>query len=259
MSSKTNQKEMGILEHLEELRQRLVRAVIALIVGVIIGTFLAVPVLQALVQPIKDAGQMPLALSPVEAPTIFFKVAIVIGVVLAMPVIVYELFMFVAPGLEPHEKRYVLIGAPAASLCFASGVIFAAKVLLPTALPFLRGFLQGIVEQRYSIDYYISFVSNVLLWAGLVFETPLVMFFLAKLGVIDHRGFAKARRVVIIGAAVGAAIITPTTDPLNMILVMVPFMLLYELGILLARLARPDRLKQQRPQKPKDRKRKEKQ
>ncbi|MCX7682926.1 MAG: twin-arginine translocase subunit TatC [Anaerolineae bacterium] len=258
MGSKTNQKEMGILEHLEELRQRLMRAVIALVIGVILGTFLAVPVLEALIQPIKEAGHMPLALSPIEAPTIFFKVSIVIGIVLAMPVIIYELFMFVAPGLEPHEKRYVLIGAPAASLCFASGVIFAAKVLLPTALPFLRGFLSGIVEQRYSIDYYVSFVSNIMLWAGVVFETPLVMFFLAKLGVIDHRGFAKARRIVIIGAAAGAAIITPTTDPLNMVLVMVPFMLLYELGILLARLARPDMLKQQYP--PKERKRrKEKQ
>ena len=103
--------------------------------------------------------------------------------------------------------------------------------------PFLQGFLTGIVEQRYSIDYYISFVSNILVWAGLVFETPLIMYFLAKLGVVTPQGFAKARRIVIIGAAAGAAIITPTTDPVNMLLVMVPFMLLYEFGILLARLA----------------------
>jgi sec-independent protein translocase protein TatC len=116
-------------------------------------------------------------------------------------------------------------------------VVFAATVLLPAALPFLQGFLFGIVEQRYSIERYISFVGNILLWAGLVFETPLVMYFLAKLGVVEPAGFAKARRIVIIGAAAGAAVITPTTDPINMLLVMVPFMLLYELGILLARLA----------------------
>ncbi|MBU0704893.1 MAG: twin-arginine translocase subunit TatC, partial [Chloroflexi bacterium] len=90
---------------------------------------------------------------------------------------------------------------------------------------------------NYSIDYYMSFVSNILLWAGLVFETPLVMFFLAKLGVVTPQGFAKARRVVVVGAAVGAAIITPTVDPVNMLLIMGPFLLLYELGILLARLA----------------------
>ena len=235
MTHEVDQAEMGILEHLEELRQRLIWAVIALAIGVVLGTFLTSPVLKVLVAPLGD--QLPLAISPTEAPAVFFKVASVIGVVIAMPVIMYQVFQFVRPGLEPTERRYVLIGAPVASLSFALGVVFAAVVLLPTAIPFLQGFLSGIVEQRYSIDRYISFVSNVLLWAGLVFETPLVMYFLTKLGVVTPQGFAKVRRVVIVGAAVGAAIITPTTDPVNMLLVMVPFMLLYELGILLARLA----------------------
>ena len=231
----SDQGEMGLLEHLDEMRQRLIRAIIAVLVGVIAGTFVTPTVLKLLVAPLGD--QVPLAISPTEAPAVFFKVAIVIGLVIAMPVIMYQLFQFARPGLEPVERRYVLIGAPAASLSFAAGVVFAATVLLPAALPFLQGFLFGIVEQRYSIERYISFVSNILVWAGLVFETPLVMYFLAKLNVVTPEGFAKARRVVIIGAAAGAAVITPTTDPVNMLLVMVPFMLLYELGILLARLA----------------------
>jgi sec-independent protein translocase protein TatC len=235
MTHEVDQTEMGVLEHLEELRQRLIPAVIALAIGVVLGAFLTPPALKILVAPLGD--QLPLAISPTEAPTVFFKVAGIIGVVVAMPVIMYQVFQFVRPGLKPVERRYVLIGAPVASLSFALGVIFAAVVLLPTAIPFLQSFLFGIVEQRYSIDRYISFVSNVLLWAGLVFETPLVMYFLAKLGVVTSQGFARVRRVVIVGAAVGAAIITPTTDPVNMLLVMVPFMLLYELGILLARLA----------------------
>ena len=229
--------EMGLLDHLDELRQRLMWAIIALVVGVVIGTFLTPPALELLVKPLKELGQVPLALSPTEAPAVFFKVAIIIGLVLAMPVIMYQLFRFAAPGLMPHEKRYILLGAPIASLSFASGVVFAATILVPNALPFLQTFLRGIVEQRYSIEYYMSFVGNILLWAGLVFETPLVMYFLAKLGVVDHEGFARVRRLVVIGAAAGAAIITPTTDPVNMLLVMVPFMLLYELGILLARFA----------------------
>jgi sec-independent protein translocase protein TatC len=233
--AQNDQGEMALLEHLDELRQRLIRAIIAVLIGVIVGTFVTPTVLKLLVAPLGD--QVPLAISPTEAPAVFFKVAIVIGLVIAMPVIMYQVFQFTRPGLDPVERRYVLIGAPAASLSFAVGVVFAATVLLPAALPFLQGFLLGIVEQRYSIDRYISFVSNILLWAGLVFETPLVMYFLAKLGVVTPQGFAKARRVVIIGAAAGAAVITPTTDPVNMLLVMVPFMLLYELGILLARLA----------------------
>jgi sec-independent protein translocase protein TatC len=233
--AKTDQGEMTILDHLDELRQRLIKVVIAVLIGVIAGTFVTPPVLKLLVAPLGD--QVPIAISPTEAPAVFFKVAIVIGLVISMPVIIYQLFQFARPGLEPHEQRYVIIGAPAASLSFALGVVFAALVLLPAALPFLQGFLFGIVEQRYSIDLYVSFVSNILVWAGVVFETPLVMYFLAKLGVVNHEGFAKARRLVVIGAAAGAAVITPTTDPVNMLLVMVPFMLLYELGILLARLA----------------------
>lgn len=226
---------MSILEHLSELRDRLLKAIIALAVGVVVGTFLTPRVLKFLVAPLGD--QVPIAIAPTETPAVYFKVSIVIGLVIGMPVIVYQLFRFVAPGLEPREKRYLLIGAPIAAISFAAGVAFAALILIPAAMPFLRSFLADIVEQRYSINRYISFVSTVLVWAGLVFETPLVMFFLAKLGVATPSGFAKARRVVVIGAAAGAAVITPTTDPINMLLIMGPFLLLYELGILLARLA----------------------
>ncbi|MGD8997384.1 MAG: twin-arginine translocase subunit TatC [Anaerolineae bacterium] len=226
---------MSILEHLLELRSRLLKAIIALAVGVVAGTFLTPRVLKFLVAPLGD--QVPIAIAPTETPAVYFKVSIVIGLVIGMPVIVYQLFRFVAPGLEPREKRYMLIGAPIAAISFAAGVAFATLVLIPAAMPFLRGFLADIVEQRYSINRYISFVSTVLLWAGLVFETPLVMFFLAKLGVATPRGFAKARRIVVIGAAAGAAVITPTTDPINMLLIMGPFLVLYEFGILLARLA----------------------
>jgi sec-independent protein translocase protein TatC len=228
-----DQARMSILEHLDELRNRLMKAVIALVVGVVAGTFVAPRVLQLLVAPLGE--QTPIAIAPTESVGVYFKVSIVVGFVIAMPVIVYQLFRFVAPGLEPQERRYIFFGAPIAAISFAGGVVFAALVLVPAAMPFLRGFLAGIVEQRYSINRYISFVSTILLWAGLVFETPLVMYFLAKLGVATPEGFGKARRVVIIAAAAGAAMITPTTDPVNMLLIMGPFLLLYELGILLAR------------------------
>jgi sec-independent protein translocase protein TatC len=230
--------EMGILQHIEELRTRLIRAIIALVIGVVLATVITLPAIEMLTKPARDQGIVLQALRPTESAAVFFKISIVIGAVISMPVIMYQLFMFAAPGLKSSEKKYVLLGAPIAALSFAAGVVFAARVLIPIALPFLTNFLAEIIAQQYSIDYYISFVSNILVWAGLVFETPLVMFFLAKLGVVDHRGFARVRRLVIIGAAVGAAIVTPTTDPVNMLLVMVPFMLLYELGILLARLAK---------------------
>ena len=229
----SNETEMSILQHLDELRRRVMVAAIGLAIGVAVGTALANPALRLLVAPLQ--GQVPLAISPTEAPAVFFKVSVLIGVVFAMPVIMFQVFQFVRPGLERREIRYVLIGTPVASLSFAAGVAFAGLVLLPASMPFLQTFLYGIVEQRYTIENYVSFVSTIMLVAGLVFETPLVMYFLAQLGVVTPEGFAKARRVVIIGAAGGAAIITPTTDPVNMLLIMIPFMLLYEFGILLAK------------------------
>jgi len=229
--------EMTLFEHLGELRQRLVVVILAVVIGMILASFITVPVLKLLLAPLGE--NMPQALSPTEAPAVFFRIAIMIGIVIAMPVIVYQLFQFARPGLLPHEKRYVLVGAPAASVSFAAGVVFAALVLLPPAVNFLQSFLHEIVEPNFSIERYISFVTTLLLWVGFVFETPLIMFFLSRLGVITPEGFAKARRIVVVAAAVGAAIITPTVDPVNMMLVMVPFILLYELGILLAKLGRP--------------------
>ena len=232
-----NPDEMSLFEHLDELRQRFVKALIGLVIGFIIGAFFTTPVLQWLIQPLGDTG--PVSLSPTETPSVFFKIAMLIGLVLAMPVIMYQVFQYARPGLVDKERRYVLIGAPAASLLFAGGVIFAGAVMLPASIRFLKGFLEEVIKPTYSIDKYVSFVLSILTWAGIVFETPLVMFFLSKLGVITPKGFAKARRIVIVVAAIAAAVLTPTVDPVSMLLLKAPLILLYEVGILLAKLGRP--------------------
>jgi sec-independent protein translocase protein TatC len=239
--SKSNQGEMSLLEHLDELRQRFVKVVIALLVGTLIGAIFTQPALLTLTGPAEAAEVELQFITPTEAPATFFKVAFVIGVVIAMPVILHQVFMYLRPGLLPNERIYIVIGIPFASLSFAAGVAFAAFVALPNAVEFLGGFMAQVAEHRYSADFYLTFVGNVMLWSGLVFETPLVMFILARLGIVSPEAFAKVRRFVIVGAAIGAAIITPTPDPLNMLLIMGPFMLLYELGILLARLAQVGR------------------
>lgn len=230
-----NPDEMTLFEHLDELRQRLVIAVIALVIGIVIGTMFTTPVLRWLVEPLGETG--PVSLSPTETPSVFFKIATMIGLVLAMPVIMYEIFQYVRPGLVDKERRYVMLGAPAASLLFAGGVVFAGAVMLPASVSFLKGFLEEVIEPSYSIDRYVSFVLNILLWAGLVFETPLVMFLLSKLGVVKPQSYGKARRIVIVVAAIAAAILTPTVDPVSMLLLMAPLILLYEVGILLAKLS----------------------
>jgi sec-independent protein translocase protein TatC len=235
--AKNNKGEMSLLEHLDELRKRLTVAVIALLIGTLISLAVTKPALNLLVSTAQNAGIKLQALTPTESTVVFFKVALVLGAVIAMPVILYELFKYLQPGLMPGERRYLVIGIPFASLSFAAGAAFAAFVALPNALNFLGGFLADMFPPNYSAEKYIGFVSNVMLWTGLIFETPLVMFILARLGIVSPEGFSKARRFVIIGAAVGAAMITPTPDMFNMLIIMIPFILLYEVGVLLARVA----------------------
>jgi sec-independent protein translocase protein TatC len=235
--------EMSLLEHLDELRRRFVIIVIALLVGTLIGAIFTQQALSILIEPAKAAGVELQFITPTEAPATFFKVAFVLGVVIAMPVILYQVFMYLSPGLLPNERLYIAVGIPFASLSFAGGVAFAALVALPNAIAFLGNFMSEVANHDYSADYYLTFVGNVMLWSGLVFETPLVMFILSRLGIVSPQSFAKVRRFVIVGAAVGAAIVTPTPDPLNMMLIMGPFLLLYEFGILLARLAQIGREK----------------
>jgi sec-independent protein translocase protein TatC len=233
--------EMSLLEHLDELRQRFLVVIIALLVGTIVGAIFTEPFLGILVAPAKQAGIELQALKPAESLASYFKVSMALGVVLAMPVIMYEAFAYAAPGLEPNEKRYILLGAPFATLCFVGGAMFAIFVALPRALPFLGNVLSQFITPNYGIEYYLSFVSNIMLWSGFVFETPLVMFFLTKLGVVRAQGFIKAWRYVLVGGAIASAIVTPTVDILNMMLILGPFLLLYGLGILLAFLAQRGR------------------
>lgn len=131
----------------------------------------------------------------------------------------------------------MLLLIPAASVSFAVGVLFAALVLLPLAVRYLQGFLSDVVAQTWSLSSYISFVTTFLLAMGIVFETPLVVYFLARVGIVTPAFLAHYRRYAIVLLAVIAAIITPTPDPFNMMLVMVPLLFLYELGVLLARVA----------------------
>jgi sec-independent protein translocase protein TatC len=165
------------------------------------------------------------------------KVALICGVTLAMPVIVYQISRFIAPGLTRKEKRYLYLLVPGATLCFVTGVAFAYFIMIPAAIPFLQGFMSDVVKQQWTIGDYLGFVANLLFWIGVSFELPLFVYFLAKVGIISDQTLRKNRKYAIIIIAVLAAVITPTVDPLNMMLVMGPLIVLYEIGVLLAKLA----------------------
>jgi sec-independent protein translocase protein TatC len=230
-------RELSLIEHLTELRTRLTWAVLALLVATVASMLFAEQLLKLLMIPLGDSILQ--AIKPTESVYVYFRIALIMGVTIAMPVIVYEAVLFILPGLLPHERKYLTFMVPGAGISFAAGVVFATFVVMPGMTNFMQGFLSDIVEANWTIENYINFVTFVMFWMGILFEMPLVIFFLAKLGVVTVEQLTKARRWAVIGSALLAAVITPTPDPVNMLILTVPLILLYELGVILARFARP--------------------
>jgi sec-independent protein translocase protein TatC len=229
--------EMTLWMHLDELRKRLMHSLIAIVVGVVICIIFAEFLLEVLARPIGGFDNL-LSLQVTENFSAYFRVTLLGGFILALPFILVQLYLFIAPGLTKTERRWVLIAVPLASGLFLIGTAFAYFVMLPAAIPFLTEFPGPNVLPKW--NDYINFVTGLIFWIGLSFETPLIMYMLAKLGVVNARGLLKGWRIAIIMIAVIAAVVTPTPDPINMAILMVPLLLLYFLGILLASFARVD-------------------
>lgn len=226
---------MGIFDHLEELRSRLIRVLIVLVIFTFISFFLADWIFVVLKSRVE--GLQLIRTNVAEMVGTYMKVCLMSGVALTMPVAVYQLVMFIAPALKPQEKRLVYIMLPGVFASFLLGAAFAFFVLLPPALGFLIHFGEDIALPLIRVGDYVSVVVTLTFWIGLAFETPVVIFFLTRIGLITPLQLTRFRRLAFVAAFVLAAIITPTVDPLNQIIVAVPLMILYEIGILLSRLA----------------------
>jgi sec-independent protein translocase protein TatC len=235
-------REMTMLEHLHELRHRLIVTVIAVVVGLLI-TLIPLPgstslvnfAMEKLVE--RAPGGVVYGFRPGEAFFTYLEVSLVLGVALAMPVVVYQILAFVSPALYPKEKRYLYFAAPGATLSFVVGALFCYSFMLPVAIQFLGGFAADTVRQQWAAEHYLSFVVGFVFWVGVTFELPIVMYFLSKLGVVSAQQLVRFRRYALVLAFVFGAMITPTPDPLNQIVVSLPIYFLFELGIILARFA----------------------
>jgi sec-independent protein translocase protein TatC len=226
---------MSLLEHLDDLRKHLTRAMIALVVGVVIALPLTQPVLQFLQVPYGERFQI---LDPTGSVISFFRVTLMIGAIISIPATTYQLLLFILPGLTKKERRLLFRSIPAITLLFLLGVIFAWSILIPPALDFLQGFQAGLFKAEWTADGYLGFVTSLVFWMGVAFETPLIFFVLSLMGLVSAGALAKNWRIAVIVSAVAAAIITPTVDPVNMFLVMGPLMSLYALSILLTFIGR---------------------
>ena len=235
MSQPPDDREMTIFEHLAELRRRLIISSLAVAVGMGISAFgITRSVIELLTAP---AGLTLIVLRPTETFSVYMKVALISGAALAMPIIVWQAMLFVMPALHKHERRFLLFAVPGVTLSFCVGLVFGFFVVIPAAVRFLQGFGADLVQPTWDFEEYLSFVSSFLFWVGVSFETPLVLFSLAKLGVVNVQQLSRYRRYALVGAFIAGAIITPTPDPFNQTIVAVPIYLLYELGVLLARFA----------------------
>jgi sec-independent protein translocase protein TatC len=227
----------SILPHIIELRQRLINSAIAVLAGTLIAALITDPILTLFIRPLDTVGgqEALIAIGVTEPFAVFFRVSIVVGIILASPYVISQVWIFVAAGLKANERRVFYLFVPFAVLLFMSGVAFAYLAMLPVAIPFLVQFMG--FNATPTLENYIKFVSSVLLWVGISFEMPMVMFALAKAHIVNARMLAKNWRIAIVGIAVLAAVVTPTPDPVNMGIVAAPLIVLYLLSIVLALLA----------------------
>lgn len=230
--------EMTIWGHLSELRKRLLYSILGLIICVIISALFGDFLLEFIAQPIGGLENL-LSIQVTENIQVYFQVTMLSGFIMSFPFILIQIYFFISPGLERNERRWLYVAIPIATFLFISGAFFAFFVMLPTALPFLVQFPGPNVLPKWK-DY-VSFVTNLIFWIGLSFQTPLLMYLLAKLGVVDAKGLARQWRFAIIIIAAIAAIATPTPDPINMVIMMAPLIVLFLLGILMASLANKKR------------------
>ena len=225
--------KMSFLEHLDDLRRRISYSLIALIVGFLICWRFAPQIFDLIQQPIVQylPPGVKLAYTRVTSPFfLYMKVAFFAGVFIAAPVILTQLWLFISPGLYPREKRYALPFIIIASLFFIAGGYFGYRVVLPMAARFFVEMGKGF-QQVITVDDYFSFASKMVMGMGLVFETPILIFFLSKLGIVTPMFLLKKFKWAVIIIFIIAAVITPTPDMVTQSALAIPMILLYLLGI----------------------------
>lgn len=223
---------MTLVEHLAELRTRIIR-VLAVIAAATLAGYAGIDrIMQYLVAP---AGKL-YYLTPAEAFITYFKVALVLGVLAALPVICYQIWAFFAPALTRREKRVGLILVPGSVLLFYAGTAFAYVLALPAAVRFFLGFASESLAPMLSLGSYVSFVLSFCLPFGFVFQLPVVMLVLALSGILKPAVLAGKRRYVVVLAFVAGAVISPTPDIFGQTLLALPIIVLYELSLVLIRL-----------------------
>jgi len=228
--------KMSFFEHLVDLRKRLINSAIAIAIGAMIGVSVAQKVIGFIVRPMQEALRRQhmddklIYTSPAGMINIIITFGLYLGIVLAAPFVLYQVWLFIAPGLYKHERKAITSFLVSSVFLFLAGLAFGYFVMLPYVLEFLTSF-QGPFRPLISINEYFDFIFIVLLGLGVIFELPVLIFFLALFGIVTPRFLWKNLRYAILIIAIVAAIITPTPDATTMLIFMAPMVGLYFLGI----------------------------
>jgi sec-independent protein translocase protein TatC len=231
---KTVENPWGLLEHLNELRKHLFRSLIALALGTSLAFTFITQILDWLARPIGGIEELK-AISVTEPVGVVMRVALIAGFSVSLPYIVFELLLFAAPGLARRSRLFGLFAIPLMLVLFLGGMLFAYYLMLPVALPVLLNFMG--ISTIPTPSSYIQFVSGLMFWIGISFELPLVAYVLSAMGILDASLLREQWRLAVVIIAIVAAAITPTVDPVNMAIVMLPLIVLYILSIFLAHIA----------------------
>ncbi len=230
--------EMSFLDHIEELRWRIIYSLIGILVFTIIAWIFIDPIIEVvLLKPARDANASLQNLRPFGQLFLYVQVAIIVGIVVSLPNIFYQLWKFIAPALKKREQKYIIWIVFFSTFCFLAGIAFAYFVMLPLTMKFAAQFGTAEIANEFAIDEYMSIIISVMLAAGLVFELPMISFFLSKLGILTPKFMRKYRRHAIVIILVLAAFLTPGADPVSQVILAVPLVLLYEISIFISKIS----------------------
>jgi len=229
----------NINSHFSELRKRIILSLIFYLIATIFGFVFHRNILSLMVQPVTEINQLsqglPVFTNITEFWSVVMKVSLLSGLLLSFPLISYQVLAFILPGLKSNEKKFIIILLPGSIISFYAGAAFGFFVLLPPAIKFLVYFGGDISEPLIRIGSLVQLTINLMMWMGVCFQLPIIMYILALIKIVDSKKLSKFRKYFIIFSFILGAIITPTFDPINQIIVALPIMLLYEVGILLSR------------------------
>jgi sec-independent protein translocase protein TatC len=255
----SDEKAMPFLDHLEELRSRLIKSLLSVAFFAALSWFFIDHIFNFLVAPYRQA--IDLAKAQIQNPStlegvrliftnptggfmIYLKLAITVGILFSIPMLVYQLWQFIAPGLLLHERRIAVWVVFFTTLCFLAGALFCYYVVLKFGLSFLLTFQSDVLLPMVSIDEYFGFVTILIFVFGLVFEMPVIAYFLTKIGLLTPEFMRQKRRYGIVAIFVAAAVLTPSTDAITLMLLAVPLLILYEISIWVSKVALPKEMKE---------------